>query len=274
MIETNLSEFWGNDNRPKDLKAITKAVLKIIEAEEGMEKSREEKEIDYLSMFINHGDCVIDVGANFGTYSVRMSDLVGDGGVVVAFEPYIPTFDVLTEVLKYFESEEIVQTYNIAIDDIPGLHQVEIVLPPIGNTEYGDPFGLPVGLASIRGQRLWKTAQKAHACTIDDFTSLKNITFVKIDVEGAELKVIKGMTQTIAQWRPVIMAEVEDRHLVTHGSSIPEFRAHVHEMGYEMFALEMWGPDIFLKAIDAVTWQENNHFLIPREKVKNYEVRQ
>ena len=270
---TDLSEFWGDDNRVSDIKALTRGVIKIIEDEEGMRKGREEKEIEAIDLFINPGDCVIDVGANFGTYTVRMADLVGDGGTVVAFEPYIPTFEILKEVVEHFGGSDAVQLYNIAIDDIQGLHSVDIVLPILGDVCFGDPFGLPLGNARMRGQLHWKTAQRAHACCIDDFTSLKDITFVKIDVEGAELKVIKGMAQTVAEWRPVILAEVEERHMKTNGTSPAELRAHVHKMGYQIFTLELWGPQRVLKAIEAVTYGENNYFLIPAEKIKNYEVR-
>jgi FkbM family methyltransferase len=59
-----------------------------------------EVEWERLGEWIGSGDCCIDVGANVGRYTLKMSDLVGQQGHVIAFEPLTRSFDLLTHFVK------------------------------------------------------------------------------------------------------------------------------------------------------------------------------
>lgn len=62
----------------------------------------DEKEFSLLNAFIAHGDWVLDIGANIGHYTRRLSDLVGPAGRVIAFEPIPQTFEVLAANAQHF----------------------------------------------------------------------------------------------------------------------------------------------------------------------------
>lgn len=62
----------------------------------------DEPEHRLLSDFVSPGAWVIDVGANVGHYSLRMSDLVGPTGRVIAFEPIRETFSLLSANVQLF----------------------------------------------------------------------------------------------------------------------------------------------------------------------------
>src|SRR5450830_435803 len=59
-----------------------------------------EAEWDRLSAWLKPGDWCIDVGANVGRYSLKMSELVGPSGQVIAFEPLMHTFNLLTHFVE------------------------------------------------------------------------------------------------------------------------------------------------------------------------------
>jgi FkbM family methyltransferase len=72
-------------------------------------------------------------------------------------------------------------------------------------------------------------ARPSHVATLDSF-GLDQVTFVKIDVEGHELEVLRGGEQTLARWRPMLLIEVKPRN----AASVDQFLA---KLGYQRHAL-------------------------------------
>ncbi len=64
-------------------------------------------------------------------------------------------------------------------------------------------------------------------------TGVSRVDVVKIDVEGAELLVLKGATQTLAQFSPVVIVEVVDVQLRAMGTSAGELMAFMASQGYK-----------------------------------------
>ena len=80
---------------PKKLQQSMKRRYFALQIRRGLFRT-EEPEFNLASEILREGDWVLDVGANIGHYTVRFSELVGDKGRVIAFEPVPDTFEILS----------------------------------------------------------------------------------------------------------------------------------------------------------------------------------
>jgi FkbM family methyltransferase len=154
---------------------------------------------------IRNGDVVFDIGANRGYYTLLFSHLAGKHGQVHAFEPVLPTYNQLTTNIAKGKRFNNVHLNHLAVSDKSGA--VNLYLP--GNDD---------GQASLSTHNAgsWKTATtvttfESQAIRLDDYVSLQNLTrldFVKCDVEGAEMLVLKGMADTLSKYSPMLHLEV------------------------------------------------------------------
>ena len=146
--------------------------------------------------FVQHWDTAVDVGAHIGLCS---KILAGKFKKVHAFEPARDTFECLWENLGSCEN---IAFYQVALGAGEGyVHMEDDISKPtrIGNT----------------GARFIQEGGDIRISTLD-FWEMENVGFLKIDVEGYELRVLEGARQTILRNRPVVMIEVgkspEDRY--------------------------------------------------------------
>jgi FkbM family methyltransferase len=156
----------------------------------------DEKEYELLDKFLRPGDWAMDVGANVGHYTMRMSDLVGPGGRVIAIEPVPDTFALLAGNVRLFERAN-VSLFNLAASD--RLSECGIFIPRFSE-----------GLQNYYQARLvTDDAEAIHVLTLplDALALPETVRLVKIDVEGHELAVLRGMSEFLARARPVIIVE-------------------------------------------------------------------
>lgn len=160
-------------------------------------------EIDLYRHLVRPGDVALDIGANIGVFAVAMGLAVGPSGRVLAFEPQPTIFRILQR--------------NLARH---GLGQVdarrEIVAERSGEGRFPDirtlPDGMLVNFGGIaRDSRIgpqFGTVVPTAATSVDSL-GLARCDFVKIDVEGGEMAVIEGASETIAHYRPVLSIECD-----------------------------------------------------------------
>jgi FkbM family methyltransferase len=149
-------------------------------------------EVEFFAYVLRPGDAVIDAGANIGALTLAFSRLVGEGGSVLAFEPQRLMYYVLCANLA-INAIENVAAAQVALGAAPGFIRVP-VLRPREHLNFG---GLTIG---------GEFGETARVRTIDSMP-VKNLRLIKIDVEGAELEVIKGAEQTIRRLRPFLLVE-------------------------------------------------------------------
>jgi hypothetical protein len=80
--------------------------------------------------------------------------------------------------------------------------------------------------------------QKVKVVKLDDFEplkKLKKLDFIKIDVEGNEMKTLRGAKETILKFKPVLMVEMEQRH---HKESLWNLITEVENWGFEAHYLD------------------------------------
>lgn len=166
-------------------------------------KESNEPDIKVVRRLISIGDGVVDIGANIGVYTSVLSTLVGISGKVISVEPIPSTFEVLKFIVKRLRFSN-VELINCAVSDenkdvhmeIPGYrsesenyYEAHIVDGP------GEPR---LNWVAIKGMKL--------DSLLGDKTRI--ITFVKCDVEGNELRVIKGAREIIARFAPAWLIEI------------------------------------------------------------------
>lgn len=168
----------------------------------------------------------LDIGANIGVISQA---LLANGYRVMAFEPQPEIFKLLQENCRYVGGEYV--TFNTALGSEAGVAK----MPKVQYSVKGNFGGLGIGDKSIYGDI------EIPVATIDSY-HFPNVGFVKIDVEGFELEVLKGMTDTIARCRPILYVE-DDRR-----DKSAALRAYIRSLGY---SIEEHKPALY---------RENNFF--------------
>ena len=187
--------------------------------------------ISYILNQVQSGDTVVDVGAHKGGYLYFMLQKVGIHGQVHAFEPQNNLYNLLIR-LKASLGWKNVFISNVALSDCNSNVTLHIPVKP-GKSD--SPGASILNLEHITSQT---RTQDTMTETLDDYCKARNIepSFIKIDVEGNELKVLKGSVLTINSFRPKIMVESEERHIGKE--SVEEVFAFFLNLGYKGFFIK------------------------------------
>ncbi len=168
---------------------------------------------------------VIDVGANVGQYTSVL--LSAKNCALVAFEPFLPSFLELCRKLAPPGGGRIpthVTPHNLAIGAAVATAQITAPMtgPKIDHQAASlvkDFDGAPT------------VSQTVEVVPLDSL-GYDTVTFMKVDVEGAEMEVMKGAAGIIARSRPIILVELEERHRAGATTDVPAWLA---ERGYHAF---------------------------------------
>ena len=178
---------------------------------------RWENEIDQLSNYVHPGDSVIDVGGNHGLYAFHLSRLVGSPGHVYSFEPLPPNFQILSHTVRKLKLDN-VRLFPAACGEKES--QTTFCVP----TSHGVP---QLGWAheGTEGQTF-----KCDVVRLDDLIK-ERVTFIKMDIEGAELFALRGARRILQESRPVILLEAEN-HTDRFGYQQQAIFDHLAQFGY------------------------------------------
>jgi FkbM family methyltransferase len=191
----------------------------------------EEAEMGVIPHLLPFGGCALDLGANFGMYTRLFAQIVGPDGQVHAVEPVPSTFGVLQSNVERLGLSN-VTIHNVAVSDEEGA--VTMAVPQY---ERGGENFYEARIVSDRADAGERTVH-VLAHTLDDlFGRLGQVDFVKCDVEGHELNVIRGATEILRIHRPAWLIEVsgdpDDRE-----SSAAELIERMKQFGYRMYHLD------------------------------------
>ena len=155
-----------------------------------------EPEWEILDKYVSKGDWVIDIGANIGHYTVKMSEIVGPGGRVIAIEPVPESFYLLTTITSHCKSKN-VTLINAAISDRSSYVAFEI---PKFNTGLKNYYQAHISSVPFKDLNVL-------CISIDSLQLPNKISLVKIDAEGHEYNVLKGMKKLILKDKPALIVE-------------------------------------------------------------------
>jgi len=199
-----------------------------------------------LSRVVRPGDVCVDVGANYGLYTHELSRLVGDAGRVHSIEPLPEAYRVLSALVA-LRSLRNVDTHQVAL----GEHAESSVLSVPWR------HGLPVhGRAYLRSGARGEGANgefrssrdvEVAVLSLDGLLArgvLGRVDFLKADVEGAELAILRGGATLIGTWRPTLLLEIEDRHTARYGHRAGDVLDWLAARGYRAHRWldAMWQP--------------------------------
>lgn len=184
-------------------------------------------EIDGLRRWVPSGGVVVDVGANIGFFCLRFADWVGAEGQVVAIEPEERNHAELLRRLARRGFAERVVVHRAVADRTPGEVLLEVNPDHPGDHKIGE-----AGIA-------------IPAVTVDDLQSAagRPVTLIKIDVQGAEMRVLEGATAVLTSDRPALFVEVDANALSRFGSSTGELLSFLAGFGYSPHQLTQQGPE-------------------------------
>ncbi|MCP5116049.1 MAG: FkbM family methyltransferase [bacterium] len=154
----------------------------------------DEPEFDLLPRLVQPGDWVLDIGANVGEYTLRLSALAGPEGRVFAVEPVPATVEILASVIRCAPHRNVtILGVGAAADS--GLSRLSV---PASES----------GLPNYRQARITESgAGSAYCLRLDDLAFPHRIGMVKVDVEGHEDQVLDGLRHTIERDKPVLLVE-------------------------------------------------------------------
>ena len=157
----------------------------------------ERRIVELYKIIVKEGDIVLDCGAFIGLHTLELSKLVGETGKVYSFEPIPAVADCLEKTMEEKNIDNVVLVRN-ALYNKSNI-KLEFV------SEHN-------GLSSVADYRrkAFKYKYKLNSICIDDFINIpkdKKISFIKIDVEGSEFRVLEGAIKTIKKYRPTIIFE-------------------------------------------------------------------
>ena len=209
-----------------------------------------EGEVEMFRTIVGPGHKVIEVGANIGSHTVFLARQVGPTGQVIAFEPQRIVFQTLCANIA-LNSFRNVLAYPMAVADEPGFVKIP-ELDPTREINFG-------GL-SIEGHQQGCTTRQV---TLDQLNE-PDVKLIKIDVEGMELKVLKGAGETIKRCRPLLYLE-NDR-----AEKAAELISHLRGLNYDLYEHlpPLFSPGNFYRNTENIFGEivSENLLCVPSEK--------
>jgi FkbM family methyltransferase len=190
----------------------------------------DESPLRLLESLLRPGAVVIDVGANIGFYTVRLGRTLErlGGGRVHAFEPIPANAARLAYNVRANGLEAIVSIQECALGSSDG--RLAFIL----ENEYQSSTG-NASMIGASGEAAFSFDTEAAVTTLDGFVERAGLTsceILKIDVEGAELEVLRGATATIERFRPAILAEYNAHWAGRFGWNREAYATFARDHGY------------------------------------------
>lgn len=192
--------------------------------------------VDLVERFVTPGTLVLDIGASLGLWAVPLGRIVRNhGGRLWCFEPNPENIPWLTSNLEANDLCGVAEVHPVAVGARAGTVHLGPREPGGGNAAITVDAGTDADIAvAVR--------------RIDDYSFPCAVSFVKMDVEGFELEVLRGMRELLERDHPVILGEFNATWLRERGEDLPAHLGKLDAMGYDVFALEhcrttRWRPN-------------------------------
>ena len=200
-----------------------------------------------LLKIIQPGDICWDIGANIGFYTCLLASRVEDAGTVVAFEPALRTCGYLRENVSLNRFANVTVISKGLSDRVEQRHL------------YYSEAGLAEGTASLKYADGRTASERVTLDTIDNLArELPVPDFIKIDVEGYQLEVLRGGEHCLKMHAPLLMAELKDVG-ETNRTLFGEIENYVAGLGYQLYEIKKYSIRRCKKLSDT---PKRNFFLV------------
>ena len=179
--------------------------------------------------FVGEGATVVDVGASWGLFTYHLAHRVGKRGRVYSYEPHPANTAVLQKLAK---AQSHVNFRPVAVSEVAG--RAEMQVPRRKNRLVTAQSSLGHGFDEIEGVEVERVA--VTTVRLDDEIGPEvQVDFVKIDVEGHEMSVLRGGASMFRRCLPPLLIEIEQRHLE---GAIEDVFHYIQEFGYHLFYVD------------------------------------
>lgn len=227
--------------------------LKLPEENEFYLETHDPDVTDLLQKRIRPGFTVVDVGAHIGYFTLLISRLTGARGKVFALEPLPKNAVRLKEHLARNECVHNTEVFQLAAAEY---NQKEEFL----NYDIATIGRLSSLESSAADKSFCRIVVECRSLDrlIQD-SGVKSLDFVKIDTEGAEFRVLKGMDNLLRIYRPELLIEMHNERIIKDIIDFLEdrrYRAYINERAYNE------------EAFPCIAMLGKNILFIPTERIR------
>lgn len=183
----------------------------------------------YLRRNLTPGDIFIDVGANVGYISAVAASCVGVSGEVHGFEPLMECYARLQKLCQLNPN------FKFAFNNV-ALGETEGFLPIRFNLQ-GDSRNATVVPGKPGAETRQIPVRRLDEYIKQNIPSPARIKIIKIDVEGYEYVVLKGLERflMLEKYKPTIVCEIKPWELANVGATLKQFEQYIKRFGYRTF---------------------------------------
>jgi FkbM family methyltransferase len=213
---------------------------------------------DVIRRFLSPGDCAVDVGASIGHHTCLMSRMVGEEGLVFAFEPHGESFKLLVESVNVNKLNNVAM-FQTALwsRDLPEMELWSV--PEMGYSSF------------LRYENA--TGSEKVACrSLDSFLINDHPRLIKLDCEGSETNVLAGADRILRKGVDCVV--VEFNYWVFRETNLSDLmiRQYMKSLGYDLFIIGVKVPyPVKLEPAVSITLEGGHHINVmfsTEEKVR------
>jgi len=186
----------------------------------------EPQETNLIAALVKPGHTILDVGANFGYFSLTTVKLLRGACAIHAFEPNPPTYARLVRHLSLNRITS-VTPHNLGLGNQPAKLYLCV-----------DPENSGASYLTTTPPSAGAPAAVVEVVTLDAFVrqqALSKIDFVKVDVEGFECFFLDGAAETLKRFAPAIMIECHPGTLARNQQTPASLYERLRNLGYRYF---------------------------------------
>lgn len=189
------------------------------------------------------GDTCVDIGTHKGFFTLLMARLVGARGAVLAADPDPRAYRAVSANVAANGFAH-ARVHQVAVGDAPGTCTFQLT------SQLGWSSRFPNAMAAARVIE----QVTAETVTLDELLAREGLprpgsalTFVKIDAEGSEPLILRGMQRALDQHRPILHLELNVDSLRAAGETAATMAAPLVERGYSIYEI-VWTRDRWMRA--------------------------
>lgn len=183
-----------------------------------------------ISQYTQNKDSIaIDVGAHAGQYTKLMATSAKH---VISIEPGSYALSILQKVIK-FRGLNNVLLFKFALGDKPGTFTLNVPIKASGSLGFGLSY-----VGDPADSKRPVVSETIEVVTLDSLVArtpfdITNISFIKADIEGAELLMLQGSTAILEKAKPALYIEIANNYMDKYGQSASDIFTFLKGYGYQ-----------------------------------------
>ena len=188
------------------------------------------EQLVYLNTILKPDTVFVDIGANHGEFTLFAAKRAREGQVY-SFEPSSKVFSRLVRNISLNGFDSRVRAFNLGLGESSGVRQLYTDTSKFRDNTFHEGLS---NLYKPEGEHI--VSENIRVASLDEVYNDNNLlkpSIIKIDVEGAELAVLKGSRSVITRFKPVIIMEVDAGNCKASGCTQKELTDTIISMGYK-----------------------------------------